>query len=147
MLASGCWGGAVRLWDLHRCKCTQTFDAQSGVVWSLLHAESRLCSAGGNGLIKLWDPRDATCTGTLGLPRHRNPWAATRSAAAPPLSAPAAAKPKSPPPPQPRAYAQRLLSRAVQGRPRPVPSTAWRSATGCSSRAATTSSCACGTTG
>ena len=73
VLASGCWGSAVRLWDLHRCKCTQTFDAQSGVVWSLLHAESRLCSAGGNGLIKLWDPRDATCTGTLGLPRPCNP--------------------------------------------------------------------------
>ena len=24
VLASGCWGGAVRLWDLHRCRCTRT---------------------------------------------------------------------------------------------------------------------------
>eukprot|EP00908_Phaeocystis_cordata_P018781 Transcript_30242.p1 GENE.Transcript_30242~~Transcript_30242.p1 ORF type:complete len:576 (+),score=162.42 Transcript_30242:450-2177(+) len=66
VLASGCWGGAVRLWDLHRCRCTRDFDAHHGVVWSLLHSEGRLCSAGSDGLIKLWDSREGSCTATLG---------------------------------------------------------------------------------
>ena len=36
------------------------------MVWSLLHSEGRLCSAGSDGLIKLWDARDGSCTATLG---------------------------------------------------------------------------------
>lgn len=66
VLASGCWGGGLRLWDLHKCKCTKEFEAHTGVVWSLLHSEGRLCSAGSDGQIKLWDARGGACTGTLG---------------------------------------------------------------------------------
>ena len=66
-LATGCWGGAVRLWDLHRSKCLSTQPtAHNGAVWALLHAESRLFSAGSDGVVRVWDHRATACTGTLG---------------------------------------------------------------------------------
>ena len=65
-LASGCWGGAVRIWDLHRCKATKTLTAHTGAVWALAHADGRLCTAGSDGLLKLWDVRQGACTGALG---------------------------------------------------------------------------------
>ena len=65
-LASGCWGGGVRIWDLHRCKATRTLAAHSGAVWALGYADGRLCTAGSDGLLKLWDARQGECTGTLG---------------------------------------------------------------------------------
>ena len=67
VLASGTWGGAVRLWDLHRCRCTTTLDAHNGAVWALHHSEGRLFSAGSDGTVKLWDQRGSgKCVGTLG---------------------------------------------------------------------------------
>lgn len=66
-LASGTWGGLVRLWDLHRSRCTATLDAHAGACWSLLHTEGRLCSAGSDGTVKLWDTRaPSEPTGVLG---------------------------------------------------------------------------------
>ena len=67
-LAAGTWGGTVRTWDLHRTRCTATFDAHSGAVWSLLHADGKLFSAGSDGTVRLWDTRTngQVPVGTLG---------------------------------------------------------------------------------
>lgn len=67
-LAAGTWGGTVRIWDLHRSTRVASLDAHSGQVWSLLHAEGVLYSAGSDGTVKLWDTRSATpqAAGTLG---------------------------------------------------------------------------------
>jgi WD40 repeat protein len=67
-LASGAWGGGVRMWDMQRSRCVASLDAHSGAVWSLLHAEGVLYSAGSDGTVKMWDTRVAMPTpiGTLG---------------------------------------------------------------------------------
>jgi len=67
-LAAGTWGGTVRLWDLHRTRCTATFDAHAGAVWSLLQADNKLFSAGSDGVVRQWDARASSSVpvGTLG---------------------------------------------------------------------------------
>jgi len=67
-LATGTWGGTVRLWDLHRSRCMTTLDAHSGVVSAMVHAEGRLYTAGSDGVVKLWDTRTSTpeAVGSLG---------------------------------------------------------------------------------
>jgi WD40 repeat protein len=70
-LAVGVWSGTVRLWDLHRSRCTASFEAHGGTVWAMVQSSQRqLCTTGSDGAVQMWDPR-GSCrrpVGTLGSP-------------------------------------------------------------------------------
>jgi WD40 repeat protein len=57
MLASGCDGGKVDLWDVAKGDLLCSIQAHRGRIWALgFSSDGRLLASAGNDVVKLWEP-------------------------------------------------------------------------------------------
>jgi WD40 repeat protein len=67
MLASGSWGGTIKLWNINTNECVVTLGGHLSSVNSVaFNTDGKiLASGGGDNTIKLWDISTMNCVGTL----------------------------------------------------------------------------------